>query len=67
MIDQTIMQGALSPIETFAGTKSKLKAWTWSTENAAQISGWDKLCITFSKMAGSPLSLANKYIRERMH
>ena len=39
MIEQTIIQAALSSIETFDGTKSEFEAWTESGENAEQISG----------------------------
>ena len=38
MIEQTIIQAALSSIETFDGTKSKFEAWTESIENAEYIS-----------------------------
>ena len=37
MIDQTIIQAAPLPIETFDGTQSKFKASTESIENAVQI------------------------------
>ena len=60
MIEQTIIQAALSLIETCDGTKSKFKAWTESIENAEQISSQDTLCIAFSKITGSLLSLANR-------
>ena len=48
MIEQTIIQAALSSIETFNGTKSKFEASTESTENAAQISGQNVIYIAFS-------------------
>ena len=38
MIEQTIIQTALSLIETFDGTKNKFEAWTETVENAAKIS-----------------------------
>ena len=60
MIEQAIIQVALSSIETFDGTESKFKVWTESIENTAQISGQDMLCIALSKMTGSPLSSANR-------
>ena len=49
MIEQTIIQAALSSIESFDSTKSKFKAWTESIENTAQISGQDTLHVVFSK------------------
>ena len=60
MIEQTIIQAALSSIETFDGTKSKFEAWTESIENTAQISGQDTLRIAFPKVTYSPLSSANR-------
>ena len=60
MIDQTIIQAALSSIEICDGTKSKFEAWTQSIENATQILGQSTTCIAFSKLSGSPLSTANK-------
>ena len=60
MIEETIIQSALSSTEASNGTKSKFKALTESIENAAQISGQDTLHIAFSKMTGSALSSANR-------
>ena len=60
MIAQTIIQAALSSIETLDGTKNKYEAWTESTENSAQISSQDTICLDFYKMMGSPLSSANR-------
>ena len=57
IIEQTILQSALSSIETFDGTRGKFKVWTGSVENAAQISGQDTLYIEF---LGSLLSSANR-------
>ena len=37
MFEQTIIQAAVSSIETYIQTKSKLEAWMKSIENAAQI------------------------------
>ena len=59
MIKQTIIQAALSLIETFNVTKSKFEAWMESIENVAQISGQHEICIVFSKLTGSSLSTAN--------
>ena len=60
MIEQIIIQAALSSIETSGGTKSKFKAQTELIENAAQVFGQHTLHIAFSKMTGSPLSLTNR-------
>ena len=49
MIEQTIMQAALTSIEMFQGTKRKSEAWTESIENAVQISGQNAMSIAFSK------------------
>ena len=59
IMEQTIIWAALSSVETFDSTKSKFKCWTESIENAAQVFGQDTWHIAFSKMIGSPLSLAN--------
>ena len=45
MIEQTMIQAALSSVQTFDDTKIIFKAWTESIEIAAQISGQDTLCI----------------------
>ena len=60
MIEQTIIQVALSSIETFDGTKSKFEAWTESIENAVQIFGQIPGHIAFAKLTGAPLSTANR-------
>ena len=49
MIEQTIIQAAIPSTETFNSTKSKYEAWMESIENAAQISGQNAVCISFSK------------------
>ena len=59
MIEQPIIQAALSLIETFDGTKSKFEAWTESVDNTAHIFGQDTLHKAFFKMTGSPLSSEN--------
>ena len=60
MIEQAMIQAALSSVENFDGTKGKFKVWTESIENIGQISGKDTLYIGFSKMTGSPLSSGNR-------
>ena len=60
MIEQTIIQEALTSIDMFDGTKSKFEAWTESFENAAQISGQNAISIALSTLAGSPLLTANR-------
>ena len=60
MVEQTIMQAALSSIGMFDGTKSKFETWMESIENAVQISGQNAICMAFSKFTGSPLSTANR-------
>ena len=60
MIEQTIIQAALLSIENFDGTKIKFEAWVEYTENAAQISGQNVICMTFSILTHSPLSTANR-------
>ena len=60
MIEQTIIQEALSSIEMFKGTKSKFEAWTESIEHVVQISAQDRVCITFSKLTSFQLSTANR-------
>ena len=47
MIEQTIIQAALTSIETFVGTKNKLEASIESIKNAVQISGQNVICISF--------------------
>ena len=59
MIDWTIIQAALTSIETFDGAKSKFEAWTEAIENAVQILGQNAICIDFSKLTGSSLLTAN--------
>ena len=61
MLEQPIIQAAVSSVETFNGTKSKFKSKIVSVENAAQISGQNILYITFSKMVGSLLTTAYRF------
>ena len=60
MIEQTIIQAAISSMETFNDTEDKFKAWTESEENAVQISGQDTLCEAFPKVTVSLLSSENR-------
>ena len=60
MIEQTIIQAALTSIETLDVTKSKLEAWTEFIKNAVQISGQNAVHIAFTKLTGSPLLTANR-------
>ena len=60
MIELTITQEAVLPIETFNGTQSKFEAWTESIENAVQTSGKNATYIAFSKLTGSALLTANR-------
>ena len=48
MMEQTIIQAALTSIEMLDGAISKFKAWMEAIENAAQISGQNAICIAFS-------------------
>ena len=59
MVEQAIIQAAIPSVETFHGTKHKLKSWTASVENSTQISKQDILQIVFSKMIGPPLTSAH--------
>ena len=59
MIEQTIIQAALSSIEMFYGRKSNCQAWIDSIENTAKILGQYTICIAFSKLKGSLVSTAN--------
>ena len=43
MIEQTMIQAALSSIVTLDGTKSKFEVWMESIENAAKISHWNAI------------------------
>ena len=58
VMEQSIIQAAISSVETYDGTKSKSEAWTASVENAAQVSKQSILHISFSKMIGPPLTSA---------
>ena len=58
MVEQLIIQAAISSVEMFNGTKSKIESWIVSVGNAVQISEYGILWITFSKLIGSPLTLA---------
>ena len=60
MIEQSIIQVAPPSRETFDGTKSKFQVWTESIKSAVQISGQKAIHIAFSKLRGSPLSIANR-------
>ena len=59
MVEQPIIQAAISSIETFDGTKSKFESWIASVGNAAQISGKNILCMAFSNMVELHLTSAN--------
>ena len=48
MIEQTIIQAALTSIEKFDGMKSKFEAQTEAVENAAQIFGKNVIYTAFS-------------------
>ena len=67
MIEQTIIQAALSSIETLNGTKSKFEAQTESIGNVVQISGQNTVCIAFSKLTGSPPSIVNRLKAQSSH
>ena len=60
MVEQMIVQTAITSIETFDATNSNFKAWTEAIKNTAQISGQNTICIAFSKLTGSPLLTANR-------
>ena len=60
MVEQPIIQAAISTVETFNGAKSKFEALVASVENAAQISKQAILCITFSEMIGPLLTSAHR-------
>ena len=64
MVDQTIIQAAISSVVTFDDNKNIFEAWIPSVENAAQIYDQDILQIAFSKMVGPPLTSAHR-LRER--
>ena len=64
MVEQSIIQAVISSVEMFDDTKSKFESQIASLENVAQISGQDILNIAFTKMVGSPLTLA---CRLRVH
>ena len=57
MVEQPIIQAAISSTETSDGTK-KFESSIMSVRNAAQISGQYILGIAFSKMVGSPFTSA---------
>ena len=61
MIEQRIIQAALTSIEKFNGTKNKFKAWKEAVNTIAQISGQNTIHIAFSKLIGSQLSTANMF------
>ena len=56
MVEQPIIQVAVSSVEMFNVSKSKFVSCIASAENVAQISGQDSLCIAASKIVGSPLT-----------
>ena len=60
IVDQAIIQQAISSVETFDVNRNKCEAWITSVENAAQISGEDVSQIAFSKMIGSPLTSTHR-------
>ena len=49
MVEQPIIQAAITSEETFSGTKSKFESWIASLENAVQILGQNILHIGFQK------------------
>ena len=55
-----MVEQAISSLKTFDGVKSKFELRVACMENAAQISGADIFHIAFSKMVGSPLTLAHR-------
>ena len=66
MIEQKIIQTALTSIETFDGTKSKFETWTEAIENAAQISDQNVICKAFPKLIGSlPLTASRLKTRSQ--
>ena len=60
MKEKTIIQAALTSIETFDGTKGKFETCMESIANAVQLSGQNAICIAFSKLTESPLLTANR-------
>ena len=50
IVDQPIIQVAISSTETCGGNRNKFEAWIALVENVAQISGQDILQIAFSKI-----------------
>ena len=54
LVEQPIIQAAITSVETVNDTKCKFESLIGSVENAAQILKQDVLCIAFSKMIGSP-------------
>ena len=58
IVEQPIIQTAVSSVETFDGTKSKFQSLNESVENTAQKSKQDILWITSSKKIGPPLTSA---------
>ena len=66
IVEQPIIQTAVSSVETFDDTKSKFETETASLKNAAPISGQNILHIAFLMMVGSPLTSANN-LRGHIH
>ena len=60
MIEQIIIQTALTSIEMFNGTESKFEAWMEAIGNTAQISDQNAICIAFCKSIGSLLLTTNR-------
>ena len=48
------------PVEMFDGIKCKFESWIASVKNVAQISKQEIIYLAFSKMIGSPLTLAHR-------
>ena len=50
MVEQTILQAALTSTETFDGAKSKFEAWMEALENVAQLSGQNTVCCEYTNI-----------------
>ena len=64
MMNQTIIQTAISSVKTFDGNKNKFEAWIASVEKVVKLSCKDILWIAFSRMVGSSLTTAHR-LRDR--
>ena len=60
MVEQLVIQAVISSVDNFNCSKIKLKSLIASMDNAAQVSGQNIFHIAFTKMVGSPFSLAHK-------